>query len=74
MADGGLTLRQLPAGRGAQERPPPYVSARNRPAREAEAPNRRVPFSNFGDHRSGAPLPKIFLESKTEFLVWGVYS
>ena len=25
-------IRQLPAGRGAQERPPPYVSARNRPA------------------------------------------
>ena len=60
IADGGRLIRQLPAGRGAQERPPPYVSARNRPAREAEAPSRRVPFSNFGDHRSGAALPKIF--------------
>jgi len=59
-ADGGWGLRQLPAGRGAQERPPPYVSARNRPAREAEAPNRRVPFSNFWTIALG-PLSQDFL-------------
>ena len=97
---------------GAQEKPPGIFRPRNIPARWSGAVTSHVPFSNFGDHRSGAPLPKIFwgiffsgvlgfldarrgragpspplygpdfltipsqnfLESKTEFLVWGVHS
>ena len=49
---------------GAQEKPPGIFRPRNIPARWSGAVTSHVPFSNFGDHRSGAPLPKIF---------WGVF-
>ena len=49
---------------GAQEKPPGIFRPRNIPARWSGAVTSHVPFSNFGDHRSGAPLPKIF---------WGIF-
>ena len=49
----------------APRKSPPVSFARETyPPGGAGTVTSHVPFSNFGDHRSGAPLPKIF---------WGIF-
>ena len=48
---------------------PPEIGRPEKP----RPPTGAYPSQIFGLSLWG-PLPKIFLESKTEFLVWGVYS
>ena len=49
----------------APRKSPPVSFAREPyPPGGAGTVTSHVPFSNFGDHRSGAPLPKIF---------WGIF-